>query len=173
MLKHLIAACVAAVLAASAVASADAQEYRIGSIKIEVPWIRATPTGAKVGGGYVKITNIGSEADRLVGGTLVSAGRVEVHEMTMDSNIMRMRRMANGLEIKPGQSVELKPGSYHLMFMDLKSGFKDGQRIKGTLQFANAGTVEVEYAVQGLAAQSGHDTSGKAGGHDGMGGMKH
>lgn len=128
---------------------------KAGDITIEQPWSRATPGGAKVGGGYVRITNTGKEPDRLIGGTFPLAGRVEVHEMAMDGTVMRMKPVEGGLAIAPGATVELKPGGYHLMFMDLKEPLKDGQSVKGTLVFEKAGTVAVEYAVRGMGGSPG------------------
>jgi uncharacterized protein YcnI/copper(I)-binding protein len=121
--------------------------YKAGSLTIEAPWARATPGGAKVAGGFMKITNTGKEPDRLIGGTVPFAGRFEVHEMAVEGGIMKMRELSKGLEIKPGETVELKPGGYHLMFMDLKSGLKAGEAVKGTLVFEKAGQVDVEYKV--------------------------
>jgi periplasmic copper chaperone A len=136
-----------------------AHDYRIGDLKIDHPWSRATPGGAKVAGGFMTITNTGTEPDRLIGGTLISAGIVEIHEMAMEGNVMKMRALASGLEIKPGQTVELKPGGYHVMFLDLKSPLKEGEKVKGTLQFQRAGTIEVEFKIEGRGAR-GHDHSG-------------
>jgi copper(I)-binding protein len=149
---------------------AASQTYKVGALVIATPWARATPGGAKIGGGYVKITNTGSEPDRLVGGTLTGASEVEVHEMSMQNDVMKMRHLPDGLEIKPGATVELKPGSYHLMFMQLKDGLKAGQRLKGTLVFQKAGTVEVEYSVAPLGAQS---PDGAGGGGKAKGGHHH
>ena len=87
------------------------------------------------------------QADRLTGGTLPVAGRFEVHEMAMDGGVMKMRELKKGLEIKPGETVELKPGGFHLMFMDLKQGLKEGESYKGTLVFEKAGKIEVEYKI--------------------------
>jgi copper(I)-binding protein len=72
---------------------------------------------------------------------------------------MKMRPLSNGLEIKPGETVELKPGGYHLMFVGLKAPFEKGKRVKGTLRFEKAGTVDVEYAVTAIGAtpSGGHD----------------
>lgn len=128
-------------------ATATASVYKAGSLTIDGPWTRATPGGAKVAGGFLKITNTGTAPDRLVGGSVPFAGRFEVHEMAMEGGIMKMRELKSGLEIKPGETIELKPGGYHLMFMDLKSGLKDGQTVKGTLVFEKAGKVEIEYKV--------------------------
>jgi copper(I)-binding protein len=132
--------------------------YKIGAVVIEAPWTRATPGGAKVGGAYLKITNTGTEPDRLIGGTLPVAAEVEVHEMSMTDGVMKMRKLDKGLEIKPGETVELKPGGFHIMFTGLKSGLKQGEPIKGTLQFEKSGSVEVEYRVAPIGAQSGEGT---------------
>jgi periplasmic copper chaperone A len=127
---------------------------KLGALSIEAPWTRATPAGAKVGGGYMKITNTGKEPDRLVGGALPQAGRFEVHEMAVAGGVMTMRQLAAGLVIRPGETVELKPGSMHLMFMDLKEPLKTGMPLKGTLLFEKAGQVEVEYHVAPIGAGS-------------------
>ena len=104
------------------------------------------------------ITNAGPTPDRLVGGSFPLAAKVEVHEMRMEGDVMRMKPVEGGLEIGPGATVELKPGGYHLMFMDLKEPLKEGETIKGTLVFEKAGSVAVEYAVRGMggAASSEH-----------------
>lgn len=146
---------------AAAASDAPAAAVRVGHLAIEQPWSRATPVGAKVGGGYVRITNAGKEPDRLIGGSFPLAARVEVHEMSMADNVMRMKPVAGGLEIKPGESVELKPGGYHLMFMDLTEPLKDGQVVKGTLVFEKAGVVAVDFAVRGMGGPAG----GRMGGH--------
>jgi len=146
-----------ALLMASASAQEAARTYKVGPLVIESPWARATPAGAKVAGGYVKITNTGQQPDRLLGGSLPVASSVEVHEMTMKDGVMRMRKL-DGLQIQPGQSVELKPGGFHLMFMGLRDGLKDKQTIKGTLVFEHAGTAEVEYKVTPIGALSGGHT---------------
>jgi hypothetical protein len=145
---------------------AGAHEYKIGDLKIDHPWSRATPPGAKVAGGFMKITNTGSQPDRLIGGSAVAAGVFEVHEMKMEGNVMKMRALEKGLEIKPGQTVELKPGGFHVMFMDLKAPLKEGDKVKGTLVFERAGTIEVEYKIEARGASGGHAGHNKAGGHN-------
>lgn len=134
----------------------SAHDYKIGDLKIDHPWTRATPGGARVAGGYMTITNTGTAPDRLIGGSAVLAGMFEVHEMKMEGNVMRMRALDKGLEIKPGQTVELKPGGFHVMLIDLKSPLKEGDSIKGTLVFEKAGTIEVEYKVEARGASGGH-----------------
>lgn len=150
-----------------AAAPAAAEEFKAGSLRIEQPWSRATPSGAKVAGGYMSITNTGTEPDRLVGGTLPRAGRFEVHEMKIENGVMIMRPLAQGLEIKPGATVTLAPGGYHVMFMDLKEPLKQGETLDGELRFEKAGAVAVRYTVQaiGASAGAGAGSTPAAGGH--------
>ncbi|MDB5598284.1 MAG: hypothetical protein JWN71_328 [Xanthobacteraceae bacterium] len=144
--------CVVAALMSLGCGGALAADYTLGDLKIVQPWVRETPKGAKVGGGYLTITNTGSTPDRLIGGATPAAGRFEIHVMSMDNGVMKMRQMENGIEIKPGETVELKPGGLHLMMMDLKQPFAKGGEIKGTLRFEKAGSVDVVFPVQGMGA---------------------
>lgn len=121
-----------------------------GDIALERPWSRATPANAPVGAGYVTLKNSGATADRLVSATSDIAGKVEVHEMAMDNGVMKMRPV-NGLEIPAGKSVELKPGGYHIMFMQLKQQLKAGDTVKGVLTFEKAGAMPVEFKVEAMA----------------------
>ncbi|HEY1243763.1 MAG TPA: copper chaperone PCu(A)C [Hyphomicrobiaceae bacterium] len=164
--RHTLAAAVG--LAAIALSPALAQEYKAGPIKVEAPWIRATPAGAEVAGGYLKIENAGKEPDRLIGGSTDIAGKFEIHEMKMEGSVMKMRELPKGLEVKPGQSVELKPGSYHLMLADLKRPAKEGDKVKGTLVFEKAGTVAVEYAVRGMGSGKKSSEGAGRGSHGSM-----
>ena len=142
----------AATRALNATTDIERVAYTAGGLTIETPWTRATPGGAKVAGGYVRITNNGKEPDRLIGGSLTGSGRAEVHEMKTEEGVMRMRPLDNGLVIAPGQTVVLAPGGYHMMFLDLAASLKQGDKIKGTLAFEKAGTVEVEFAVRAIGA---------------------
>ncbi len=126
--------------------------YKAGDMLVVSPWTRATPGGAKIGGGYLKITNNGSSADRLVGISAAFAGHVELHEMSMTDGVMKMRPLANGLEIKPGETIELKPGGFHMMFMDLKQPLKQGDALRATLTFEKAGTLDVNFNVGSIGA---------------------
>jgi periplasmic copper chaperone A len=140
---------------ASLATAAAANDYKLGTLEIQQPWTRATPKGAKTAAGYGAIKNTGSAPDRLTGGSLTGASGAQVHEITMDHGVMKMRAMPDGIEIKPGQTVELKPGGLHLMFTDLKARLVKGQSVKGTLTFANGGTVDVEFAIEGMGATAG------------------
>lgn len=127
---------------------ANAQDYTIGKIKISQVWTRVTPPASKVAGGFMTITNTGTEPDTLVGGTAIVSQRFEVHEMAISDGVMKMRELKPGLVIKPGETVTLKPGSFHVMFMDLKEPLEIGKPFKGTLVFQKAGTIEIEYKIE-------------------------
>ena len=134
-----------------------AQAYKLGSLEIDHPWTRATPPTAKAGGGFLTITSKGTTPDRLIAARSPASTKVEIHEMKMDGSVMRMRELENGLEIPPGATVALKPGGYHIMFMDLKAPFAKDAKIPVTLVFEKAGSVDVVLAVQEMGSgQAGH-----------------
>ena len=114
---------------------AFALDYRLGAIEIGQPWARATPPTAESGGGFLVITNTGTTPDRLIAVKSPAADKVEIHEMKMDGNIMRMREVEKGIEIPPGATVELKPGGFHVMFMGLKAPFAKEAKVPLTLVF--------------------------------------
>lgn len=126
--------------------------YKVGDLTVTSPWTRATPGGAKIAGGYLKVTNGGKTADRLVSVTSAGADRVEIHEMSMTDGVMKMRPLADGLTIKAGETVEFKPGGFHLMFMDIKQPLKQGDTLKATLKFEKAGTIDVSLNVNAMGA---------------------
>jgi len=130
-----------------------ADEVKAGDLVITQAWSRATPGGAKTGGGYLTIENNGSSPDRLIGGSADIAAKVEMHEMSMKNGVMTMRPLDKGLTIEPGKTVKLAPGGYHLMMMDLKGPLKQGDKVPVTLEFEKAGKVQVSLDVQGVGAQ--------------------
>jgi periplasmic copper chaperone A len=166
-MKFIVCLIAAALTLSAARAQDPVATFKLGALQISQPWSRATPKGATVAGAYLKITNTGTAPDRLVGGSSPIAGRFEVHEMSMDNGVMKMRPVKDGLVIAPGQSVELKPGSYHVMLHDLKQPLQKGDHLKGTLTFEKAGSIEIEYRVVGVgetlgagaATPSGHGMS--------------
>ncbi|OYU91354.1 MAG: hypothetical protein CFE29_00180 [Bradyrhizobiaceae bacterium PARB1] len=125
-----------------------------GDLMISAPWTRATPPAAKVAGGYLTITNNGKTSDKLIGGSFAGGSRIEVHEMSVTDGVMKMRPLNDGLEIKPGATVKLEPGGYHLMLMDLKKPFTKGDKVKAQLQFEKAGTVDIELDVNAVGASA-------------------
>src|SRR5579872_6509043 len=92
-----------------------AEEIKAGDLVISQAWSRATPGGARVGGGHLTIKNQGPTADRLIGGSAEVAAKVQVHEMSMNDGVMTMRPVEQGLVIEPGKTVKLSPGGFHLM----------------------------------------------------------
>lgn len=129
-------------------------EYRIGQLKIEHPYARATVPGQKVAGGFMKIENKGA-ADQLIAASSPVAGEMQLHTMTMDGNVMKMREV-KVIDVPANGSVELKPGGLHLMFMDIKSPLKVGEAVPVKLKFQKAGEVEIKVPVREIGAGSGH-----------------
>lgn len=134
--------------------AAHAADYKVGPIEIDRPWSRAVPKGASVAAGYLTIRNTGDAPDRLVSGSTPVAGRFEVHEMSMDNGVMKMRPTTGGLEIKPGETIELKPQALHIMMTGLKQPVEKGTSFKGTLVFEKAGAVEVDFSVEAIGAMA-------------------
>ena len=167
ILNRLAAAAFVSVLFA---APALAQEVKAGDLVITQAWSRATPSGAKIAGGYLTIENKGAASDRLLGGSGDIAGKIEVHEMAMNNGVMTMRPLDKGLTIEPGKTVKLAPGGYHLMIMDLKSPFKQGEKVPVTLEFEKSGKVTLSLDVQGVGAQApaGADSGHTMQDHSGM-----
>ncbi len=128
--------------------AALAHDFKVGDLEIEHPWSREAPAGARVAGGYFVVKNTGSAPDRLVSVTSDISAKAEVHEMAVSDGVMTMRPVEGGLEIPAGGTVALKPGGYHLMFMDLKQRPKKGETFPATLTFEKAGAVTVELAVE-------------------------
>lgn len=155
-------ATILAILTTLAMTSARADDVKAGDLVISQAWSRATPGGAKTGGGYLTIENKGSAPDKLVGASADGAGKVEVHEMATTDGVMKMRPVEGGLTIEPGKTVKLAPGGFHLMMMELKGPLKQGDKLPVTLQFEKAGKVAVTLDVQGVGASApGGDADGK------------
>src|SRR5258707_8737236 len=169
--KRLASASITRAIACAAVlayflAPALAEEVKAGDLVITQAWSRATPGGAKVGGGYLTIQNKGSAADRLIGGAADVADKVQVHEMATTNGVMTMRPLDKGLSIEPGKTVKLAPGGYHLMLLDLKSPLKQGDKVPVTLEFEKAGKVKLSLDVQGVGAQGPAGASNSGGNMD-------
>jgi periplasmic copper chaperone A len=138
--------------AAALTSPAAASDYDLGSIHISQPWSRATPKGAATGAGYMTITNKGAAPERVSCVSDDASGQCQIHSMTMEGGVMKMRPVEGGLEIKPSESVTLKPGGNHMMFVALKHPLEQGQTVKATLKFDHAGTIDVDYPVLAIGA---------------------
>lgn len=131
-----------------------AADYDIGPIHIGQPWARATPKGATVGAGYMTVTNRGTTPDRLTCVATEAAAQCQVHTMAMEQGVMKMRPVAEGVVIKPGETVEFKPAGLHLMFVGLKDPLAAGKTVRATLKFEHAGSIAVDYAISPVGASA-------------------
>jgi copper(I)-binding protein len=136
---------------ALATLAAQAHEFKLGAITIGHPYARITAAGQPTGGGFMKFVNGGS-ADRLVSASADVSKSVELHMMKMDGDVMQMRQV-DGIELAAGQTVELKPGGYHVMFIGLKAPLKAGDKFPLKLKFEKAGEVEVIVNVEAQGAK--------------------
>jgi periplasmic copper chaperone A len=136
-----------------AVAPASA-EYDVGAIHIAQPWARATPKGASSAAGYLTVTNNGTMPDRLNCVSDDASAKCQIHSMTMENGVMKMRPVEGGVEIKPGEAVTLKPSGLHVMFLELKHPLEQGKTVEATLQFEKAGTVKVEFPIAAIGASA-------------------
>lgn len=141
-------------LGTAALAGDTARSTQAGDITIEQAFSRETLPNQPVAGAFMTVRNMGAASDRLIGGETEIAGRVEIHEMAMVGDVMKMRKLEDGLEIPAGQDVELKPGGYHVMFFDLTGPLKEGEMFEVTLEFAEAGKVVLPVMVMGKGAKS-------------------
>lgn len=144
-------------------AQAAAADYKVGSLDITQPWARATPKGASTGAAYLTVTNSGSNAERLSCASSAAAGKCQIHEMAMDNGVMKMRPVEGGLEIKPGQTVTLKPGGYHIMLEGLKAPLKAGDKLEATLTANDGASVKVDFPVAAIGAPGPGSSAGSAG----------
>jgi copper(I)-binding protein len=131
---------------------AGAADYDVGSIHISTPWARATPKGAATGAAYMTVTNNGTASDRLNCVSDDASAQCQIHSMIMENGVMIMRPVEGGLEIKPGETVTLAPGGFHIMLLDLKAPLEQGKTLKAKLKFDHAGPVDVEFPIAAVGA---------------------
>jgi copper(I)-binding protein len=152
-------------LAATLALPATAHEFKVGDLHIDHPVARATTPLARATGGFLTITNMGNTPDRLIGVASDFAARSEVHLTANDNGVMRMREV-DGIEIAPGATVELKPGSYHVMFMGIDGPLSAGETRDATLVFERAGEIDVTFNVETLSGGHAHGAKDAHNGHD-------
>ena len=143
-------------------AQGSAAETRAGGIVITQPWSRAAMRGGS-GAAFLTLRNTGTAADRLLAATTPAAGRVELHSMVRDGDVMRMREQP-AIDLPPGQEVVLRPGGLHIMMLGLAQPLDRGATLPLTLRFERAGEVTVQVAVQAAGA-AGMPAMGGAHGH--------
>lgn len=147
MKTRLMALCLLVALVAPA---AHAHRYHHGDLIIDHPWSRPTPPGTPMGAGYMSITNEGSEDAVLESAESPRTGHVSIHESYMHEGIMRMQPVKGGLVIPAGETVELRPHSYHLMLEQLREPLQEGEQIPVVLRFRGMEPLEVELKVEPL-----------------------
>ena len=133
------------------VAAFTAHAQDAGTVSVKDAWVRATIPAQKATGAFMQLT--APAGSRLVAVRSPLAGVVEIHEMALVDNVMKMRAIS-GVDLPPGKTVELKPGGYHVMLLELKGQVKDGQSVPLTLVFEGKDkkrqTVEVKAAARPL-----------------------
>jgi periplasmic copper chaperone A len=150
--SYAFAAVLALTLARLTATPASAADFAIGEIHISQPWARATPKGAVNGAAYMTVTNDGKTPDRVTCVSSDASAKCQIHSMTMDNGVMKMRPVEGGLEIKPGETVTLKPSGFHMMLVDLKHPLQQGHAVEAKLKFEHAGTIDVTYPVAAIGA---------------------
>lgn len=137
-------------------AAAHADDYKAGDLRIQHPYARATVAHQPSGAAYLAIENKGKNADKLIAVSSPVAKSAEIHSMSMDGNVMKMREV-DGIEIKPSARVAMEPGhhGYHIMLVGLKQPLKAGDKFPLTLTFEKSGKVDVSVSVEEKNAKSG------------------
>ncbi len=141
---------VAGALALFGAGASQAHEYQTGDLTIFHPWARPAAEGQN-GAVYLSIKNGGKEAETFVSAESPAAGKTELHQTSDENGVMKMRAVKEGLEIKPGSSVEFKPGGYHIMLLDLKKPLEEGATVPLKIKLAKAGTISVDIKVERTA----------------------
>ena len=139
---------------AAVAALAQAHDYTVGALHIAHPWARATVQGQRTGGAYLRIDN-GGTADRLLAARSDVAAAVQLHSMSMQGNVMRMREV-EAIDVPAGAKVALEPGGLHIMLVGLKAPLQAGSSFPLTLRFDKAGEVRLEVKVES-AMPAGHE----------------
>ncbi len=132
------------------------------SIEIEGAWARATIGQSKTSAAYMRITNRGTAPDRLVGAASAVADKTELHTTIRDGDILKMREVDH-IEIKPGESVELRPGGLHVMLTGLRQPLKAGEHVTLTLHFEGAGAIETTAEIRASGSHGAHGDHGHRG----------
>jgi len=131
---------------------AHAHSFKLGALTIAHPYARATAPGQPAGGGFLTIENRGAD-DRLLAATAEVSKSVELHTMSMDGDVMRMRQV-DAIALPAGKAVELKPGGLHIMFIGLKAPLKQGDSFPLKLKFEKSGEVTVQVTVEAAGAST-------------------
>lgn len=133
--------------------NSGAATFQQGGLRIIEPWTRSAAAHT-TGAGYLTLTNTGRVAETLTRIETSAAARVEMHKTSMAAGIMSMKRLDNGLILRPGESVSFAPGGYHLMLIDLNKPLKAGESFPATLIFASGSRIGVVFPVKAAGSDS-------------------
>ncbi len=139
--------------------AANAHDYTAGDLKITHPWAKSSLKGVPNSAAYMTITNTGETDDTLVAAATDVSEAVELHTMSMEDGVMRMRRLEGGVPLPAGETVKLEPGGLHVMLIGLNDRLEKGETFAMTLTFENAGQLEVEAIVADSRGSEGHEHS--------------
>jgi len=159
-----------AVLSLFTMHGALASDYRIGNIDLDDLWVRASVPGQVNGAGYLEIENQGDAPDRLIAVESAASKRIELHTIINENGVAKMREVEGGIPVPAKGKTNLKPGGYHVMFIQLNGPFKVGETVEAVMKFEKTGSVKVQFKVKPATYQPGSS------GEHGMpmtGGMKH
>ena len=131
-----------------------AHEIKAGTLLLHHPWVHAAKAGSASTDGYLMIRNMGSKPDRLLGATLEGAGAAVVVQLSVPSDAGALCRLDKGLEIAPGELVELKPGKIQLLFGAVARSLRQDIYATGTLLFEQAGPVNIEFFIESADAKT-------------------
>ena len=150
--------------------AAMADDYKVGSMALDDLWVRASVPGQVNGAGYLEIENKGEAADKLIAVESTASKRIELHTIINENGVAKMRAVEGGIPVPAKGKTNLKPGGYHVMFIQLNGPFKVGEKVDAVMKFEKAGAVNVQFKVKPATYNPGSS------GEQGMpmhGGMKH
>lgn len=150
--------------------AAMADDYNFGSMALDDLWVRASVPGQVNGAGYLEIENKGEAADKLIAVESTASKRIELHTIINENGVAKMREVEGGIPVPAKGKTNLKPGGYHVMFIQLNGPFKVGEKVDAVMKFEKAGAVNVQFKVKPATYNPGSS------GEQGMpmhGGMKH
>lgn len=128
--------------------AAIAGDYKLGNMELDDLWVRASVPGQVNGAGYLEIENKGDAADKLIAVESAASKRIELHTIINENGVAKMREVQGGIPVASKGKTELKPGGYHVMFIQLNGPFKVGEKVDAVLKFEKAGSVNVQFKVK-------------------------
>ena len=129
-------------------------DYYLGKLTIDHPYMVKPMPGMKSASGYLVIKNKGNQSEYLINLESLFSKNIELHEITMVGDVMKMKKLSNGIEIPSGKEIELKPGGLHVMFKNLNKELLTGSKEKVILYFKNTGKIIVSFEISDIKKHS-------------------